>query len=239
MTIPDSVTSISEKAFYNCTNLKNIVSFPSVPPTLGTSAIPTTTTIYVQQSSKEAYKTETNWISFAEKIKSNNIYLSLIRFNKKNKEYIAEKLNEERKYIEESIDSAITGDPEWLSKVYPIGSIYVSAGSTSPASLFGGTWAKLEGKFLLGTDSSHTLGSTGGEATHTLTVDEMPSHTHAFSKTPTFGTKGDWDGGCQTMYDGESFYKGSIELSINATGGGSAHNNMPPYLAVNIWKRTA
>ncbi len=126
-----------------------------------------------------------------------------------------------------------------LSKVYPIGSIYLSAGSTSPASLFGGTWARLEGKFLLGANSSYALGSTGGEATHTLTTGEMPSHTHSFNKTPTFGTKGDWDGGYQTMYDGDSFYKGTSALSITATGGGGAHNNMPPYLAVNIWKRTA
>ena len=126
---------------------------------------------------------------------------------------------------------------EVLDSIFPIGSIYMSAESTSPASLFGGTWEKLEGRFLLGASSSYALGIPGGEATHTLTIDEMPSHTHTFSKTPTFGTKGDWNGGYQTMYDGESFYKGSIELSINATGGGGAHNNMPPYLAVNIWKR--
>jgi hypothetical protein len=93
-------------AFDNCTNLKNIVLFPSVPPTLDTNAIPATVSnIYVQQSSEERYKTATNWIAFAEKIQSNNIYLSLVRFNKKNKEYIDKKLT---KPTNPSAESAVT-----------------------------------------------------------------------------------------------------------------------------------
>lgn len=93
VTIGDGVKSIGQAAFYNCTDLKNIVLFPSVPPTLDTDSIPATVSnIYVQQSSEERYKTATNWIAFAEKIQSNNIYLSLVRFNKKNKEYIDKKL---------------------------------------------------------------------------------------------------------------------------------------------------
>lgn len=93
VTIGNGVTSIELGAFDNCTDLKNIVLFPSVPPTLDTDSIPATVqNIYVQQSSEERYKTATNWIAFAEKIQSNNIYLSLVRFNKKNKEYIDKKL---------------------------------------------------------------------------------------------------------------------------------------------------
>lgn len=106
VTIGDGVKSIGQAAFYNCTDLKNIVLFPSVPPTLDTISIPTTVSnIYVQQSSEERYKTATNWIAFAEKIQSNNIYLSLVRFNKKNKEYIDKKLT---KPTTPSAESAVT-----------------------------------------------------------------------------------------------------------------------------------
>ena len=82
-------TSIGNDAFEGCSSLKQLILFPSTPPTLGTSAIPTTiSTIYVQQSSKAAYQAATNWIAFASKIVSDNLYLSFARFNQKNKEYI-------------------------------------------------------------------------------------------------------------------------------------------------------
>ena len=88
-TIGNSVTSIGILAFYRCSNLKQLILFPSTPPTLGSNAIPATIqTIYVQQSSKAAYQAATNWTKFASQIVSNNLYLSFVRFNGKNKEYI-------------------------------------------------------------------------------------------------------------------------------------------------------
>ena len=87
--IPDNVTSIGSSAFYNCGSLKQLILFPSSPPTLGSNAIPATVqSIYVQQSSKAAYQAASNWKAFASKIVSDNIYLSFVRFNQKNKEYI-------------------------------------------------------------------------------------------------------------------------------------------------------
>ena len=69
-----------------------------------------------------------------------------------------------------------------LQAVYPVGSIYCSYGSTSPATLFGfGTWAKIEGRFLLGANSTYSLGSTGGAATVTLTINQIPAHNHSAS----------------------------------------------------------
>lgn len=69
-----------------------------------------------------------------------------------------------------------------LQAVYPVGSIYCSYGSTSPATLFGfGSWTKIEGRFLLGANSTYGLGSTGGAATVTLTVNQIPSHNHSAS----------------------------------------------------------
>ena len=57
---------------------------------------------------------------------------------------------------------------------YPIGSYYWSSDNTSPASLFGGTWETISGKFLLSASDAHWAGATGGEETHSLTVAELP-----------------------------------------------------------------
>lgn len=70
-----------------------------------------------------------------------------------------------------------------IPEPYPVGSIYISVDETSPSFYFGGEWEKIEGKFLLGSSSSHAVGSTGGEESHTLTLDEIPSHTHTFTGT--------------------------------------------------------
>lgn len=58
---------------------------------------------------------------------------------------------------------------------YPVGAIYQSTSSTSPASLFGGSWTQITSRFLWNTTSS---GGTGGEQNHTLAETEMPSHSH-------------------------------------------------------------
>ena len=94
VTIPDSVTSIGEYLFTDSNSLKQLILFPPTPPTLGFSAIPLTIqSIYVPQSSKAAYQEADNWASFASKIVSDNLYLSFVRFNQKNKEYIGDGLN--------------------------------------------------------------------------------------------------------------------------------------------------
>lgn len=61
-----------------------------------------------------------------------------------------------------------------LDIVYPVGSIYQSMDATSPADVIGGTWTQIK-TFLCGAD---TAKETGGEATHILTIDEMPKHNH-------------------------------------------------------------
>jgi hypothetical protein len=116
--------------------------------------------------------------------------------------------------------------------VYPVGSIYMSVNSTSPATLFGGTWERLENRFLLGAGSDYAAGTTGGEAEHTLTVNEMPSHRHTILAT----TQGTAFG---SNYINPSNGSRNSTDQTELTGGGQAHNNMPPYLAVYMWKRTA
>ena len=120
-----------------------------------------------------------------------------------------------------------------LDLVYPVGSIYLSVNSTSPATLFGGTWEQIKDKFLLACGSTYSNGQTGGEATHKLTVDEIPAHNHSeIRMQASYGSGGDRIA-IGTQYSGYTFNK-----SVN-TGGGQAHNNMPPYYAVYMWKRTA
>lgn len=109
--ILDNVTSIGTGAFSDCTKLTQIILFPSTPPTLGSGAIPSTIqSIYVQLSSKITYQIATNWNTFAGKIVSDNIYLSFVRFNQKNKEYINEKFdylnNNTGAFLEFSIDNS-------------------------------------------------------------------------------------------------------------------------------------
>ena len=65
-----------------------------------------------------------------------------------------------------------------FNKIYPVGSIYMSVNSTNPSTLFGGEWEQIEDRFLLACGTNHNNGETGGEATHTLTTNEMPSHNH-------------------------------------------------------------
>ena len=109
VTIGNSVTSIGTSVFYGCSSLTQLILFPSTPPTLGSNAIPDNVqSIYVQQSSKATYQAATNWTTFASKIVSDNIYLSFVRFNQKNKEYINGKVDEVKQYIDNKIAELIS-----------------------------------------------------------------------------------------------------------------------------------
>lgn len=157
------------------------------------------------------------------------------------------------------VDGALqVGGKTLLDMVYPVGSIYLSVSGTDPQTLFGGTWARLEDVFLLAAGAKHPAGSTGGEEAHTLTVGEMPSHgnhlmqgrmyeelaenasndssyrsnTSYLPKTA-FVSTGNINRGWKDWNGGEMYPAGTLK------GGGNPHNNMPPYLAVYTWKRTA
>ena len=127
-----------------------------------------------------------------------------------------------------------------LDNVYPVGSIYMSVNSTNPTNLFGGTWEQIQGKFLFGMNSSYPAGSTGGEITHTLTANEMPTHAH-YMASGNGGGDGTWepDAGYYLL-DSVTTDKTTYwaQIGMNNAGGSAAHNNMPPYLSVYIWKRT-
>lgn len=157
----------------------------------------------------------------------------------------------------------------WLT-IYPVGSIYMSVNNVNPSTIFGGTWQQIKDRFLLACGDTYSNGATGGSATHTpsgtvgnhtLTVNEMPAHTH------------DVEGGSPPLPSGDYFANSWQDIGVEdynpststtritggqsaiditgtakSTGGGQAHNHsftgasadtMPPYLAVNVWVRMA
>ena len=122
--------------------------------------------------------------------------------------------------------------------MYPVGSIYTNAAvSTNPATLLGfGTWeAYAEGRVPVGKASSgtfDTLNATGGAETHTLSIAEMPAHTHSSHDSNHTRTPDSTD----TTSDEYGAYASS---NTGSTGGGGAHNNLQPYIVVYMWKRTA
>lgn len=126
----------------------------------------------------------------------------------------------------------------------------MSTSNNSPQNFLGGTWVRIEGRFLLGAGSGYTAGDTGGEATHKLTTNEMPQHSHSFSYmaytnsgTGTIVALVDHDGypikASSANRNGVQSRHNVNYADIGNTGGYDAHNNMPPYLVVYIWKRTA
>ena len=143
-----------------------------------------------------------------------------------------------------------------LEKVYPVGSIFTTVNDTDPNGTLPGTWEKIEGKFLLGSSTAHAAGSTGGSEAVTLTVEQMPAHSHTGSAAENgyhyhSFTGNRSGGGSYTTAEGKSgsdaYYTHTTtkdgghthDLSINNAGGGQAVDIMPPYLVVYMWKRTA
>lgn len=119
---------------------------------------------------------------------------------------------------------------------YPINSIFIMYSHDSPASLFGGTWTRIANRFLWGCDANGSIGATGGEATHTLTVSEMPSHHHYIFGTDVNATG---HGANSDVYPYKAWTSNYNEIYSEYAGGNQPHNNIPPYIQVSIWRRTA
>lgn len=116
---------------------------------------------------------------------------------------------------------------------HPVGSVMQVAGGFDPNAVRG-EWERVEGAFLLAANSSYAAGSTGGEATHKLTADEMPKWLNVYHAAGI--GQGNAQVGSPYIYTNGD-YAGLLKLEIG--GSHAAHNNMPPYLAVNTWRRVA
>lgn len=128
---------------------------------------------------------------------------------------------------------------------YNVGDIYITTLNTNPQDIWQNTtWEKVKDRFLLSSGDTYTLGAIGGEATHTLTVEELAKHVHELSVdlNPIFSLVSNGDDGSPVV-TGQSI--GAINSAqikgygvyANITGGNQPHNNMPPYLCVNMWIR--
>ena len=126
--------------------------------------------------------------------------------------------------------------------VYPVGKIYLSTDSTNPADLFSGTWERLKDYFLLAAGDTYAAGSTGGEAQHTLTLDEMPKHSHGerlgdgsephqLQNILRLKALDATNNGTATQSDWYETGLGDV-VTTTYSGDSKPHNNMPPYLAV-------
>lgn len=121
-----------------------------------------------------------------------------------------------------------------LDIVYPVGSIYHSMNATSPVDFIGGTWTKIK-TFLYGADTAE---ETGGEATHTLTIDEMPKHNHrTIDNNCIFNSNSGVNR--VSVANGSTATFSQSYFTVTDSGGGTAHNNLPPYTTCFIWYRTA
>ena len=143
------------------------------------------------------------------------------------------------------LDTAKTTLTAVFSMIYPVGSIYINAGvSTSPATLMGfGTWSRYgEGRVLVSQSVSDTefdtLGETGGSKTHTLSVSELPSHTHTHT-VKTGRSFSSSIGNAPVVQGSDNTILSTSDETTSSTGSGSAHNNLQPYIVVYMWRRTA
>lgn len=169
------------------------------------------------------------------------------------------------KIIKAYVDKLVSNTVKSLIKqakldAHPVGSYYWSSKPDSPANLFGGTWERVQGKFILaagtytdknGEERTYTVGDNDlGEYSHKLTESEMPSHRHGLE----YSTDGQtWKSTIDNMFGRDGEFAGENYLGVSNSVGGfdkwsarigekgnsQPHNNMPPYEVAYCWKRTA
>lgn len=134
-----------------------------------------------------------------------------------------------------------------LDNVYPVGAVYISINSTSPQTLFGGTWEQIQGQFLLGASSAYPAGSTGGSKDAVVVAhSHNPANQSGYygfitsaSKAFTVGDMGSQSGSGRYYPFSTSDYDISRNTQTGSTGVSGTDKNMPPYIAVYMWYRTA
>ena len=169
------------------------------------------------------------------------------------REELAKKIAELEKIVSDNKSELENKINSNFDKVYPVGSIYISTSSANPSTIYGGTWERYgQGKTLVGLNEGepefNTINKTGGEKTHTLTINEIPSHNHnlgghTFLWGENVGTvnikNANAEAGATSqnrLYTYQDQY-GWANTLVN--GGSQPHNNLQPYITVYMWKRTS
>lgn len=212
ITIPNNIQTIGVYGFYDCNGLQKIIFTNPTPPIASTDAfkyIPTSCIIYVPKGSLSAYTSASNYPS-----SSTYTYMEKDMIGMEKAKIIAKTLS---------------------NRTRPVGSFYHSYTNDDPNEKFYGYWIPMENRFLLATGDTYANGSTGGEVNHTLTVEEMPSHNHWRYTAPWTTSERNLSKCDIICLSGEDANR-VTKYSYN-TGGSESHNNMPPYLTVNIWER--
>ena len=229
--LTDSVNALSIKVTTNETNISDLVSKTDATNANLNSEI-TNRTNAISELQTSLNTTNTNVSNNAEQIKTNqsNILTNTNKIGENSADLKTAK--SDIATAKSDISTLKTNVDEMIDKIYPVGSIYLAMNSTNPSTLFGGTWERIKDRFLLACGDSYTsIGTYGGEETHTLTIDEMPAHTHKYNAfdytvTPASGTI-------------TTGHAGADQTETTSVGGGKAHNNMPPYVTCYMWQRTA
>lgn len=164
------------------------------------------------------------------------------------------------KQVTYTITSITFNMNNWIDKIYPIGATYISTVEINPSTLFGGVWERIKDRFLLSSGDTYANATTGGSATVTLTsaqsglkahghgMDHNHNHRHNLNKNFSTGSGGSTSAYITssnrttstqyTGYDSTSSSKKTTDDNT-ASNASEAHENMPPYLTVYMWKRTA
>lgn len=123
-----------------------------------------------------------------------------------------------------------------VKQILPIGIILSFDTPVNPNELYGGTWERIKGRFIWGIEDSEQAGCTGGEKTHTLNIDEMPSHQHYV-----FGTDVNATAHTESkdVYAYKEYSNTYNSIYSDSEGGSQPHNNMPPYYGAYTWRRVA
>lgn len=133
-----------------------------------------------------------------------------------------------------------------INDIYPVGSIFITTNNTNPSTYFGGKWEKFaKGKTLVGLDDNDSdfnkLSKTGGAKKHKLTTDEMPRHYHKFDRQQWFGADSISNNNNNAIFSWKTSEGGSTSKAYSGdvlnTGGNKPHNNLQPYIVVNMWRR--
>ncbi len=158
-------------------------------------------------------------------------------------------LDSEGNLICNSVTTVTSNQMLNFDSIYPVGSIYMSVNEVNPNTLFEGTtWERISGRFLVGvgenTDDNNekwkfNLGQAHGEYKHRLTLEEMPSHNHMIGSRIMVWDDNQIKALSNANWSGAIQYYPFDTLNTNYTGGNEAHTNIPPYLAVNMWKRVS